>query len=242
MPIIIDGSGTITGASTLATVPNLPDDTITTSDITNDNVTTAKIADSNITAAKLSGNSAYASGTVVGTAPAFAARAWFKYNSDVRADVSGTYVQSGTPTLTVTLNSHGHVAGHQIYLNFTTGTAPDQLATVTSSTDNTFTITSTSTLTTSGAVTLNRVTYIAGGNISPAIPYVAAGQCLINFANPMPHANYIVCGGGGIDGDRTIGLGTSGTFLTTASSTLITIRSTDGSRVNEPHNYGAIIC
>jgi hypothetical protein len=39
-------------------------------------------------------------------------------------NLSGTYSRTGT-TVTVTATAHGHLVGHRVYLDFTTGTAVD---------------------------------------------------------------------------------------------------------------------
>ena len=74
-----------------------------------------------------------------------------------RGSISGTYVQSGT-TITITSSSHGLLAGDKIYLDFTTGTGVDAVATVTSVSDaNTFICTGGTSLSTSGNVTIKFV-------------------------------------------------------------------------------------
>jgi hypothetical protein len=45
-------------------------------------------------------------------------------------NLSGTYSRTGT-TVTVTATAHGHLIGHRVYLDFTTGTAVDGAFTVT---------------------------------------------------------------------------------------------------------------
>jgi hypothetical protein len=70
---------------------------------------------------------------------------------------SGQYVQSGT-TLTVTINSHGYVAGDSLYLDIETGAALNETLTVVSATTNTFVCTASTSLTTTGNLTASRVT------------------------------------------------------------------------------------
>lgn len=68
--------------------------------------------------------------------------------------MTGTYSQTGT-TVTVTVTDHLLLPGSNIYLDFTTGTADDgAYEVVTAPTSSTFTVTSASSETTSGAVTL----------------------------------------------------------------------------------------
>lgn len=53
--------------------------------------------------------------------------------------LSGTYVRAGN-TITVTIASHGFVAGHQLWLNITSGAATSAFYEVQSATTNTFTV------------------------------------------------------------------------------------------------------
>lgn len=66
---------------------------------------------------------------------------------------SGTYNIPTSTTCTVTIANHGLATGDRVWLNFTSGTAVDNIYSVTVTGDNTFTIT-TALLTTSGNVTM----------------------------------------------------------------------------------------
>lgn len=68
------------------------------------------------------------------------------------ASFSGTYSRTGT-TVTVTKTAHGLIAGAQVYLDFTSGTAVDGGYQVVTITSNTFTVTTAASGTTSGNVT-----------------------------------------------------------------------------------------
>lgn len=63
---------------------------------------------------------------------------------------TGTYAQSGTTTITVTLTNHGLVTGDRVWLDCTTGTGDSNLYPITKTGDNTFTVVSPSSETTSG--------------------------------------------------------------------------------------------
>ena len=65
----------------------------------------------------------------------------------------GTYNIPTSTTCTVTIANHGLATGDRVWLNFTSGTAVDNIYSVTVTGDNTFTIT-TALLTTSGNVTM----------------------------------------------------------------------------------------
>jgi hypothetical protein len=68
--------------------------------------------------------------------------------------ISGTYNVPGTTTCTVTTSTaHGLTTGDRVWLNFTSGTAVDNVYTVTVTTTTAFTVT-TASLTTSGNVTV----------------------------------------------------------------------------------------
>jgi lysophospholipase L1-like esterase len=69
---------------------------------------------------------------------------------------TGTYAQSGTTTVTVTMTAHNLVVGQQIAAAPSTGTAVNEFVTVASVTNaNTFTYVSASALTTSGNITIS---------------------------------------------------------------------------------------
>lgn len=76
-------------------------------------------------------------------------------NGTAFANTTGaTYSQSGT-TITVTSNSHGRSSNTYVELDFTSGTAADGNYLITSTTTNTFTVTSATSATTSGNVNLD---------------------------------------------------------------------------------------
>jgi hypothetical protein len=66
---------------------------------------------------------------------------------------SGTYNIPGSTTCTVTITNHGLTTGDRVWLNFTSGTAVDNVYPVTVTGANTFEVT-TASLTTSGNVTM----------------------------------------------------------------------------------------
>ena len=66
---------------------------------------------------------------------------------------SGTYNIPGSTTCTVTITNHGLTTGNRVWLNFTSGTAVDNVYTVTVTGPNAFEVT-TGSLTTNGNVTM----------------------------------------------------------------------------------------
>ena len=65
---------------------------------------------------------------------------------------TGTYAQSASTTITVTLTAHGLNTGDSVYLNCTTGTGDSNVYSITKTGDNTFTVVSPTSETTSGNV------------------------------------------------------------------------------------------
>jgi hypothetical protein len=65
---------------------------------------------------------------------------------------TGTYAQSASTTITVTLTAHGLNTGDTVYLNCTTGTGDSNVYNITKTGDNTFTVVSPTSETTSGNV------------------------------------------------------------------------------------------
>ena len=67
--------------------------------------------------------------------------------------LSGTYNIPGSTTCTVTITAHGLATGDRVWLNFTSGSAVDDVYVVTVTSANAFTVT-TASLTTNGNVTM----------------------------------------------------------------------------------------
>ena len=142
---------------------------------------------------------------------------WLRYSKerniflDATTAGSGTYSQSGTTSVVVTLANHNLKVGQSVYLDYTSGTAVDETATVTAITSGTFTVTSAGTLTTSGNVNVYQPIdicfYVVGTSsitntnqffplFTVSVPAIAANQTysltlneilpLIN--HPVPHA------------------------------------------------------
>lgn len=125
-------------------------------------------------------------------------------------NVTGTYSRSGT-TVTVSVTAHGHVVGHRVYLDFTTGTAADGIFTITSVADpDTFTVTHGTSGTTSGNVTLLRRAITASSGVSNVIYHNSIGTYTINFSAAFANANYHVWGSAGTtDSDSVMSPDTS---------------------------------
>jgi hypothetical protein len=74
---------------------------------------------------------------------------------DPTVSKTGTYARtSPSGVTTITMTAHGLSTGQRVFLNFTSGTAIDAAFDVTKLNDNSFTVTTVATTTTSGAVTM----------------------------------------------------------------------------------------
>ena len=130
-------------------------------------------------------------GTGGSTGGANVVKAWVNFDgTDILANISGTYSQSGT-TVTVTIaGGHGLSQGQGIYSNITSGAAVDGSYTVASITSPTiFTYTAGTSLTTSGNITLNRSSIRSQYNVS-SVTKNGTGDYNVNFTTPMADANY----------------------------------------------------
>jgi hypothetical protein len=95
---------------------------------------------------------------------------------------TGTYSQT-TTTATITITAHGYSNGATVYLNFTSGTAPDGFYTVAGATTNTFTVT-VPTGTTSGNVqSWNTISYVISND-----HWQMSGMPFDTGATPSGHA------------------------------------------------------
>jgi len=172
--------------------------------------------------------------TATGSAPSYSARAFVFFNGNVANNKTGTYTQSASTTVVVSITSHGLTAGDRVFLNFTSGTAGDAVFTVDSVTDaNTFNVTRAS-ASTGGNVTLELRNIVNAKNIS-CVSRIATGQYIVNFITAMPDANYstITTGTGG---QASLNAGYSNT---TRSFVLLT-EASDG--VNSDHsNINAVV-
>lgn len=131
--------------------------------------------------------------TASGSAPSYPARAAVNFDGQSNTDLTGTYSQSGT-TVTVTATAHGHIVGHAVYADITSGTGVDGAYTVTEvvSVDQ-FRYTAGSSLTTSGNVTLKRASVRASQNVANVVD-AGTGDYRVNFSVAMPNANYAAIG------------------------------------------------
>ena len=93
--------------------------------------------------------------------------------------LTGTYNIPGSTTCTVTITNHGLATGDRVYLDFTTGTATDNIYAVTVTGTNTFTVT-TASLTTSGNVTMYKKVLMEVDAYNPtAFTVVVPGQGIL---------------------------------------------------------------
>ena len=130
----------------------------------------------------------------------FECRAWVDFATLATTVKTGTYSRTLT-TVTVTSTAHGLTTGDQVYLDFTSGAADDEQDAVTVTGANTFTVTSGTSGSTSGNVTIyvekGARTIRGSGNVSSV---TADGDFIytVNYATPLPDANYAALAGGEI--------------------------------------------
>ena len=124
------------------------------------------------------------------SAPIYACRAWVNFNA---RPLAGTYVQSGTNTVTVTMPAHGMSVGQLVNLSVSSGTGVSGSYVVTSVPSiDTFTYTAATILTTSGSITRN-LFINASVNIL-GITDDGTGLYTITFIYDMPKTGYAVIG------------------------------------------------
>jgi len=142
---------------------------------------------------------------------------WLRYSKerniflDAATPGAGTYSQTGTTAVVVTLANHNLKVGQSVYLDYTSGSAVDETAVVSAITATTFTVTSAASLTTTGNVNVYQPIdicfYVVSASsitnvnqffplFTVSIPAIAANQTysltlneilpLIN--HPVPHA------------------------------------------------------
>ena len=140
-----------------------------------------------------SGNiNAVIEGAGAGMYPGYVCRAWINFQGNANSNITGTYSQSGTTVTITTSVAHSLSVGRRVVLDFTSGTATDQGATVASVTSATvFTATLAGSATTSGNVTLVRNTIRSGGNVT-SVADAGLGNFVVNMFVPAPHTNYAV--------------------------------------------------
>lgn len=129
-----------------------------------------------------------------GDAPVYGCRAWVNFDGTTADNVSGTYAIAGT-VCTVTKAAHGHIVGHRVFLDFTSGTGADRLYTITGVTADTYTVTHAS-ATTSGNVTELRRKINASGNVHSVAYQNAVGKFIINFLIKSNTTYYTASGNG----------------------------------------------
>ena len=107
---------------------------------------------------------------------------------------SGTYAQSGTTTITVTLTGHGLATGATVVLDFTSGTAVDGTFTITVTDANTFTVIAAASATTSGDVNLD-IRNLNATNVECTV----VDATTLSYFSPGPQITTISSSDGKID-------------------------------------------
>lgn len=126
--------------------------------------------------------------SMLGLSSAGMAKAWVNFNGTANDNLTGTYARSGT-TITVTCDNHGHIVGHKVYADFTSGAAVDGLFTITSVNEDSFTFEHGSSGTTSGNVTLVRCAIQSNYNVQSVIDS-GVGNFSANYSVLMADDDY----------------------------------------------------
>jgi hypothetical protein len=129
-------------------------------------------------------------------------KAWVNFDGTTADNLTGTYTRtSPSTTVTITVTNHGHIVGHRVFCDFTTGTGLDGAYEVTSVADaNTFTITTAASTTTSGNVTLLRRLIRASSGVQSVVYRNSAGLCIVNLSTAMVDDDYAIIGSCGSTG------------------------------------------
>lgn len=132
-----------------------------------------------------------------GVETGFFCQAWVNFDGTTQANVTATYVRTGTSVVVTFATTHGYLVGHQIYADFTSGTATDGVFTITAidAVAKTITFTHGTSGNTSGNITLNRRAIRASGKIH-SITYNGTGDYTVNFLTAFSDENYCSTLGG----------------------------------------------
>ena len=131
-------------------------------------------------------------------APIYACRAWANFDgTTTSSSITATFTRlAGSTVVTCIATSHGCITGNVQYASAASGTISTNSYVVTYVDDNTFTISTTSTSTSVGSLTLFRSPRNGYGNIG-SVSYngATAGTYFINFSVEMPSAYYSIATG-----------------------------------------------
>ncbi len=119
--------------------------------------------------------------------------AWVKFDGTSAANLACTYSRTLT-TVTVTSTAHGHLTGHVVFIDFTSGGALDGLYTITGTpTADTYTVTTAASGTIAAGSTMNenRRTISASSNVH-SVTYEGTGLYYVNFTTAQTDANYAI--------------------------------------------------
>ena len=118
-------------------------------------------------------------------------KAWVNFDGTTNDNEAATYGRSGT-TVTVNLSNHGHIVGHVVQIDFTSGGALDGTYTVASVIDaNNFTVTTAAsgTIASGNTLSLLRSTIRASEGIH-SVTHTTTGGYRVNFSPALPDADY----------------------------------------------------
>ncbi len=119
-------------------------------------------------------------------------KAWVSFDGTSAADITTATYSRTLTTVTVTLNGHGYLTGHVVYIDFTSGGALDGVYTITGVATNTFTVTTAASGTIAAGSTMNllRRTIRASAGVHSVTYQNTVGRFYVNFSTAMTDANY----------------------------------------------------
>lgn len=141
------------------------------------------------------------------TSGTFLVGAWVNFQGDANSNQAATYSRTGT-TVTVSLTAHGHIVGHVVQIDFTSGGALDGLYTIITVPDaNSFTVTTAASGSIAAGSTLNllRNTIRRSYGVH-SVTDAGTGTHYVNFTTAFADADYTQEWGAGSVGSSRLAL------------------------------------
>jgi hypothetical protein len=118
-------------------------------------------------------------------------KAFAQFNATSGTTHAATYSRSGT-TVTVSSTAHGHLVGHVVSIDFTSGGAADGIYTViTVPDDNSYTVTTVASGVIAAGSTMNELRRTINSSYGVhSVTYIAVGTFHVNFSTAMADTGY----------------------------------------------------
>jgi hypothetical protein len=116
---------------------------------------------------------------------------WVTFDGTSAANLACTYSRTGT-TVTVSSTAHGHLVGHVVFIDFTSGGALDGQYTIVTVPDaNSYTVTTVASGAIAGGSTMNELRRtIADSDGVHSVSFVNTSTFYVNFSAAFPSADY----------------------------------------------------